>query len=38
VTEVSRRLDVATSLIYQWRQQAMGSPRFVADGAMVHVM
>jgi transposase len=30
VTEVSRRLDVATSLIYQWRQQAMSSPGFVA--------
>jgi transposase len=29
VTEVSRRLNVATSLIYQWRQQAMASPGFV---------
>ena len=29
VTEVSRRLDVATSLIYGWRRQAMGSSGFV---------
>jgi transposase len=27
VAEVSRRLDVATSLIYQWRRQAMGLSR-----------
>jgi transposase len=25
VLDVSRRLSVATSLIYQWRRQAMGS-------------
>ena len=29
VVDVSRRLNVATSLIYQWRRQAMGSPGFV---------
>lgn len=29
VADVSRRLNVATSLIYQWRRQAMGSPGFV---------
>jgi len=29
VTDVSRRLNVATSLIYQWRRQAMGSSGFV---------
>ncbi len=29
VSDVSRRLNVATSLIYQWRRQAMGSPGFV---------
>jgi transposase len=29
VTDVSRRLNVATSLIYQWRRQAMGSAGFV---------
>jgi transposase len=29
VTEVSRRLDVATSLIYEWRRQAMRSSGFV---------
>jgi transposase len=27
VTDVSRRLNVATSLIYQWRRQAMGLDR-----------
>ena len=27
VTDVSRRLNVATSLIYQWRRQAMGQDR-----------
>ena len=29
VADVSRRLGVATSLIYQWRRQAVGSPGFV---------
>jgi transposase len=29
VSDVSRRLNVATSLIYLWRLQAMGSPGFV---------
>lgn len=29
VSDVSRRLNVATSLIYTWRRQAMGSPGFV---------
>ena len=29
VSDVSRRLNVATSLIYQWRRQAMGSPGVV---------
>ncbi len=29
VSDVSRRLNVATSLIYQWRRQATGSPGFV---------
>jgi transposase len=29
VTEVARRRDVATSLIYQWRKEAMGSGVFV---------
>ena len=29
VSDVSRRLNVATSLIYLWRRQAMGSPGFV---------
>jgi transposase len=29
VSDVSRRLNVATSLIYQWRRQAVGAPGFV---------
>jgi transposase len=29
VSDVSRRLNVATSLIYRWRRDAMGSPGFV---------
>ena len=29
VSDVSRRLGVATSLIYTWRRQAMSSPGFV---------
>ena len=29
VTEVGRRRDVATSLIYKWRREAMGSGGFV---------
>jgi transposase len=37
VTDVARRLNVATSLIYQWRRQALGSagfvPAVVTDGA-----
>jgi transposase len=28
VSDVSRRLNVATSLIYKWRREAMGSPGF----------
>ena len=36
VTDVARRLNVATSLIYQWRRQALGPAGFVpavaADG------